>query len=230
MIWLLGALEVLLSIALVLWLLTLPVLFRAYYPVLKISKHTHDAAAVVDWLSTSHRERSLNLALTDGKLGIQELKHYSDVRRVFRQFPSLLLGLALASALLIAAAGPSLGSVAAAQWRGLILLAGLLIGIGGLAWWDWPRFFALVHHPLFGDRSWRLPDDAYSLVLFPAEFWRIAVAALLLSPLLFLGLTALVIRLCGLRTASAALISSSATGFEKRTRTDAPGERMPTTP
>jgi hypothetical protein len=96
-------------------------------------QHTHDAAAIVNWLSTSHRERSLNLALTDGKLGIQELKHYSDVRRVFRRFPAVLVGLALASALLILAARPSLGLVAAAQWRGLILWAGLLLGIGGLA-------------------------------------------------------------------------------------------------
>jgi hypothetical protein len=68
--WPTGALEVLLSMALSVWLLTLPSVFGVYYPALAgISFHTRDAEAVVRWLTTSYRERSLYLAVTDRRLG-----------------------------------------------------------------------------------------------------------------------------------------------------------------
>jgi len=201
-IWLMGGLEVLLVMAAAVWLLAVPSVFRAYYPVLQPARYTQDAHAIVSWLSTSHRERSLNLALTEGKLGRKEVQHYSDVRQVFRWFPWLTGGLALATVLLWLVSKPRAPQLLSAQGRGLLVWGALLLIIGGFAWWDWKAFFALVHHPLFGDRSWRLPDNAYSLQLFPAVFWRATAAAVVLAPGLLLGSTALLVQLAGHRVKS----------------------------
>src|SRR5690349_21609045 len=76
--WLIGIWELSLTMALVIWLLSRPALFCLYYPVLGVSSHQRDAVAIVDWLASSRRERSLNLALVDGQLGQKELKHFSD--------------------------------------------------------------------------------------------------------------------------------------------------------
>jgi uncharacterized membrane protein len=180
--WLVGGLEVALIMASTIWLLTSPALFRWYYPRLNFSSHTHDAAAIVDWLSTDYRERTLGLATHDRKLDMQELKHYSDVRRVFQRFPELIAILAAATILSVLSSPAPRQTIRSAQAWGLLLWGGFLLCAGGLALWDWERFFALVHHPFFGDVSWRLSDDAYSLVLFPARFWGFAMTAVLLAP------------------------------------------------
>jgi uncharacterized membrane protein len=193
--WVLGGVEMLLSMAVAIWLLTSPALFRLYYPVLHISPHTHDAIAVVDWLSTNSRERSLGVAMQDRRLDNRELKHFSDVRRVFGHFPKAMAVLGAIMALLLLAGRGRLATIALAQKRGLICWSLLLLIIGGFAWWDWQRFFAWVHHPFFGDVSWRLPDEAYSLVMFPARFWRLAVIAVLLTPALAFGMVSGAIKL-----------------------------------
>ena len=192
--WLLGALEVVLIAAGTIWLLTCPAVFRLYYPALKPSSHIHDAVAVVEWLSSNYRERTLGLTMQEGRFDTQELKHYSDVRRVFKRFPELMAILALAFVLSLLSSTKTWRIIAAAQWRGLLIWSILLAVVGGLALWDWPRFFAWVHHPFFGDVSWRLPDDAYSLVLFPASFWRLAVIAVLVMPVLISGLAGYFLR------------------------------------
>jgi Protein of unknown function (DUF1461) len=147
---------------------------------------------------------------------------------VFGRFPTIVFELALATVVLALAWRPPRRLLAAAQWRGLLFWAALLAGIGGLAWWDWPRFFAWVHHPFFGDRSWRLPDDAYSLVLFPTRFWRILAAAVLASPVVALGLTGLFLRLS--RWPKARLTADSAIAFAKGTHPHAPAGKTPTVP
>jgi integral membrane protein (TIGR01906 family) len=192
--WSLGVLEVILGMALSLWLLTSPALFRIYYPTLSVSAHARDAAAILDWLATNYRERSLNLALADAKLTQKELTHYSDVRRVFRQFPKVTLGLAFLTVLLAVALRPSLRVISIAQWRGLIFWSLLVLLVGGWAWWDWKQFFAWVHHPFFGDTSWRLPNNSYSLQLFPAPFWAALASAVLLAPVLLVGPAALALK------------------------------------
>jgi uncharacterized membrane protein len=181
--WLAGSLEMLFFATVSLWLLTAPAVFQVYYPVVQNRADLSDASVIVQWLSSDHRERSLNLEL-NGKLVPAELRHYSDVRRVFRWFRPLTVGVALTFAMTLLLVPPSLKALAACQWRGLIFWSGLLLAIGGLAWWDWNHFFALVHHPFFGDQSWRLPHQAYSLRLFPARFWQIVAGAVLLLPLL----------------------------------------------
>jgi uncharacterized membrane protein len=185
--WLLGSFEVLFCMAVTLWLLTSPALFSRYYPPLHISRHTRDAEAIVKWLSTSYRTRSLNLALTSGQLSSKELHHYADVRQVFRWFPRLATGFLIGLLALVTLARPVLPALARAQWRGLLVWSFFWLILGGAAWWDWNWFFARLHHPFFGDTSWRLPDAAYSLQLFPARFWRLAVTAVALGPLTVLG-------------------------------------------
>jgi uncharacterized membrane protein len=189
--WLLGGLEVLLALVMTVWILSVPAVFDVYYSLLNVSPHRQDASRIVKWLSSTQRERTLNLALIEGQLGPKELKHYSDVRRVFGSLPGVVAALALLTAVLLAITRSSLQVLTAAQWRGFCLWLLLLVSLGGLALWDWTTFFAWAHQPLFGDRSWRLPKGAYSLTLFPASFWRTLTAAVLGSPALLLGLAAI---------------------------------------
>lgn len=185
--WVLGGLQVLFSMALAAWLLTLPAFFGVYYSLLRPSAHDADATAVVQWLRTEHRTRSLNLALSDGKLTDKELRHFQDVRQQFPWFGRTALAAAALTALLIVATRPSREAFAAVQWRALWIWAALLLVLGGFAAWDWKLFFAWMHQPFFGDRSWRMPRNSYSLVLFPASFWQVTAACVLLAP----GLTLL---------------------------------------
>lgn len=185
--WVFGGLQVLFSMALAAWLLTLPAAFGVYYSLLRPSAHSADARAVVQWLRTEHRTRSLNLALRDGKLTDRELRHFVDVRQQFPWFGRTALAAVILAALWIAVARPSRGAFAAAQRRALWIWAALLLVLGGLAVWDWKLFFAWMHQPFFGDRSWRMPRSSYSLVLFPASFWKFTAACVLLAP----GLTLL---------------------------------------
>jgi hypothetical protein len=191
--WAVGLLELFLFLSVALCLLIWPPIFDKTYRALGVSAHPRDAATVVRWLSSSDRERSLNLALTEGQAGPKELHHYSDVRRLFRWFPRLALGAAAGLALVLVSGQASRGLLAAAQWRGFWIYAGLMIVLGGLAWWDWKLFFAWLHHPFFGDTSWRLPKGSYSLQLFPTSFWRRATAGVLLAPALGFGAVAAVI-------------------------------------
>lgn len=178
-------------IALAAWLLTLPAFFRVYYPLLRFSEQSSDAERVVRWLSGDQRQRSLNLALSGGSLTARELEHYEDVRQLFRWFPRATVGFALLTVLVIAACRPSFEALAAAQSRGLIILAALFVFLGAFAWWDWKLLFAWIHQPFFGERSWRFQKDSYSLLLFPARFWRFAIGCVLLGPGLVLGFAAL---------------------------------------
>lgn len=180
--WVFGGLQVLFSMALAAWLLTLPAAFGVHYSLLRPSAHNADAKAVVQWLRTEHRTRSLNLALRDGKLTDKELRHFQDVRQQFPWFGRTALAAAALTALLIVATRPSREAFAAVQWRALWIWAALLLFFGGTAVWDWKLFFAWMHQPFFGDRSWRMPRNSYSLVLFPASFWRFAAAWVLLAP------------------------------------------------
>ena len=185
--WALGLSELFLSIALALCLLTAPAVFGWYYRSLHVSAHDRDAEAVVRWLSSTYRQRSLALAVSEGKLQPKELRHYADVREVFRYFPRLAAGFGLLSVLLLVAGRPGWPFLAAAQWRGFLCWIALVLALGGLALWDWQLFFAWLHHPFFGDESWRLSDDAYSLQLFPMKFWRIATGFVLVVPIALFG-------------------------------------------
>ncbi|MHC1764848.1 MAG: DUF1461 domain-containing protein [Verrucomicrobiia bacterium] len=185
--WAFGGVQVLFSMALAAWLLTLPAVFGVYYSLLRPSAHTADAKAVVQWLRTEHRTRSLSHTLRDGKLTDKELRHFSDVRQQFPWFSRTALAAAGLAALLVARTKPSHEAFASAQSKAFWIWAALLLVLGGLALWDWKLFFAWMHQPFFGDRSWRMPRSSYSLVLFPASFWQFTAACVLLAP----GLTLL---------------------------------------
>jgi uncharacterized membrane protein len=178
--WALGGLAVLTTMVVTIWLLTIPALFQYYYPLLVHSGHTSDAVTVVRWLSSQERERTLNLSVTDRKLGSKELRHFADVRRVFQRLPQCAAALALLTCGLGLLAGRR--ALARVATHGLITWAVLLVLVGGLALCDWATFFAWAHRPLFGDRSWRLPNNAYSLQLFPGSFWRGMALVVLVAP------------------------------------------------
>ena len=197
--WLLAISCVLWTMALGVTLLSAPSLFRVYYSWTSTSPHEQDALTIVQWLSSSHRERSLRLAVTGGTLTEKELKHYSDVRRFIQQLPALVTGWAALTAIIIAVFRPSRPFLAATAKRAFSAWLLLVLGIGMVAWLDWKTFFALIHQPLFGERSWRLPDHSYSLRLFPPKFWQITSAIVLLAPGLALLLMGLALRLAAPR-------------------------------
>lgn len=217
--WTLAGLSVLTIHALMVWLLTIPAVFSVYYPWLVRSGHTRDAVTVVRWLSSSQRERSLALAVTDRKLGLKELRHFSDVRRVFQRLPGCAGCLVLLTGgLALIGGGSVLNQVPS---RGLMVWAGLLVLGGGLAVGDWATFFAWAHRPMFGDRSWRLPADAYSLVLFPTGLWRSLAAAVLLAPGPLLA---------ALTVARRRVSAGSGVAGASSPNQVAPAEKTPTTP
>lgn len=146
------------------------------------------------WQRTSFRERSLNLALRDGQFSQKELKHYSDVRRWLQRVPLLATFLPTALAVASLTFKTSRADRLRVHKTGLIVWL-IVAGLAGvIAWWNWQGVFALVHRPFFGERSWRLPNSAYSLALFPPVFWSAAFGLVLLSPAL---LYAVVIALSG---------------------------------
>jgi hypothetical protein len=210
--WAVGLLELFLFLSVALCLLIWPPVFGGIYRAVGVSTHPRDATTVVRWLASADRERSLNLALTEGQVGPKELHHYSDVRRLFRWFPRLALGAAVGLALVLASGQASRRLLAAAQWRGFWVYAGLIMVLGGLAWWDWKLFFAWLHHPFFGDTSWRLPKGSYSLQLFPTSFWRVVTAGVLLAPTVGFGAVAALIFL----VPRARVNSNSASGGNAR--------------
>lgn len=184
--WVLAVLQVGFSLAAAVWLLTVPAVFDVYYPLVRPSADASDARALMEWLSTDYRARSLQLAVKGGTLTEKELRHYLDVRRVLRWVPRAALGAAMLAVVLMAVIKPSRELLRAVQWRAFGLWGALLLVCGGIACWDWKLFFAWMHQPFFGDRSWRMPRNSYSLALFPASFWRITAACVLLAPALTL--------------------------------------------
>lgn len=192
--WLLGTLEFPILALLMIWLLSSPVIFRWYYPTLGFSPNTADAVAVVNWISSDHRERTLNHSLSSGQLSPKELRHFSDVRRLFGRVPAMVMLLGLIAGIAIALVSSRAWVVATAQHRGLLVWGGLIIAGGILAGLDWKFFWSLVHYPFFGEQSWRFPSRSYSLQLFPRQFWMIMTAAVLLTPALLMGVLAKVLQ------------------------------------
>jgi integral membrane protein (TIGR01906 family) len=190
---LMGGIQAGVSMLLAVSLLISPSCFQKYYPLLRISNHTADAQAVVDWLSTSYRQRTLSLALAEGQFSSQELQHYADVRRLFRWFPKLTVAGAVVFLVLLAAIRPSRKIVIDSQRRSMFVSLLILLTVGTLALWDWKLLFALVHRPFFGDVSWRLPNSAYSLQLFPARFWQWTLGVILIAPVAGAGSVILVV-------------------------------------
>ena len=142
--WLIGGIEALLAFALTVWIFTWPPVFRYYYPILQDPASLPQASAIVEWLASDHRERTLNLAV-DGKLSSAELHHYSDVRRVFRWFPRVVFGASSLLALLLLVTRPSLQTFQSAQIKAIVWWGTFLVLAGGLACWNWKAFFALLH-------------------------------------------------------------------------------------
>jgi uncharacterized membrane protein len=185
--WVIGVLGVLLVMAATMWVLTMPAVFKAYYSALGISPWKEDAQTIVNWLASSQAGDSINPQLVNGQLRPKEVSHFGDVRRLFGWFPVIAGVLLVLSALAVCAAKPSRQTLLAAQARGFLFWLVIVGFAGGLSWWDWETFFAWIHYPFFGATSWRLPNSAYSLKLFPASFWRLLAGILLLAPLLILG-------------------------------------------
>jgi uncharacterized membrane protein len=195
--WFFGTAQWLAALALALWLLAFPPVFGLYYPAFKTDQDREDARAIVDWLAGGGDLNALQAAVLKGHLSQKELDHFADVRALFRKMPLVFGTVLIGMIALLAWKKPSREWFWAAQKRGLIVFAGALFCLAVLGVWNWKLLFAWVHYPFFGATSWKLPNSAYSLQLFPMFFWQVMsavflAAATLVSGALALGLQRLV--------------------------------------
>lgn len=193
MAWVIGILEVTALLLGAGWLLMRPAIFGWYYPAVKESARAPDAARIVRWLSNRESIWTLNPGLKWGQLRRNELDHYEDVRRWLNRVPAALLGVSAAGALGVLM-NRRAGMLEAVQWRGLAFLGFLLVFGACFAAWDWKVFFAWIHYPFFGESSWKLSRGAYSLQLFPAQFWRLMGTVWLIAPFVALASAGILLR------------------------------------
>jgi len=191
--WCVSLIEMILVLMAAVCFMSWPPLFRVYYPIFGEATHARDAAAIVEWLSSQSDSATLTSSLASGPLSKKELKHYADVRGVMQNLRAALwISIAIAVGLL-AFGRPSAHLFEAAQWRALWILSGVFAAIALFAALDWETLFAWLHRPFFGATSWKLSNSAYSLRLFPIEFWRgvgaltfaIPAASFLLAAIVF---------------------------------------------
>jgi hypothetical protein len=183
-VWSAAFVEVILLVGIGCWLLAQPILFGGYYPILSGAPYRNDATRLVRWLHSSEPESALESGFRHGRLRAKEVKHYADVRKLFQRLKLSLLMTTLGAAAVMAIGRPSVAFLGQVQARALALLL-LATAFGSLlAWWDWKTFFAWIHYPLFGESSWRLGRSAFSLALFPADFWRNTGLFLMSVPLI----------------------------------------------
>jgi hypothetical protein len=187
--WLFGSLEMLALLIVSIWLLAAPRVFQAYYPFLNSRGNVSDATLVSKWLWSKGSVFDLNPNLSSGKFIRKELSHYADVRRWLRRTPPLFAGLLLSMGILWQIS-PTRETFSRAQWRGLTLLMLLSTVSAAVAFWNWRFFFAAIHYPFFGSTSWKLPDNCYSLRLFPSLFWQFAGSIAIALPAIVLAATA----------------------------------------
>lgn len=192
--WALGVVEVLALALAAIWLLMCPPVFERYYPIVKESARAADAASIVRWISSEENVFALNTGLRSGQLNRKELKHYADVRRWIRRVPAAMASLLCAGVILALISARRSELLQKAQWRGLAFL-GVALGFGAVfAAWDWEVLFAWVHDPFFGPTSWKLSRGAYSLRLFPNEFWQVMGVAVIFCPALAMAGAGIVLR------------------------------------
>lgn len=184
MAWLFGVVEALAGVLGVIWLLFWPPLHALYYSVTDFpSEREADALTVVRWVQGDAPAAVLNSGLQGGKFSRKELNHYRDVRAWVDRIPLAVTGLGLSMAWIGWMNSDRRRLIASAQVRGVFFLGIASAFSGFFAVWDWKVFFAWLHLPFFGTTSWRFSNSAYSLQLFPAEFWQWMTVASAVVPL-----------------------------------------------
>lgn len=158
--------------------------FQSYKDGALTERALRDGGRISDALWTKEDYGAVSVRLELRKLNAQEVEHYSDVRAMLAKAVWLVLGFGL-----LGVVGCVLrGRKRVFYWA--MAVAWLLLAIGGVwAWVDWRGFFRTLHWWIFQDDSWILPDNSYSLGLYPYAMWQAVAIVLTVSvgTLLLLG-------------------------------------------
>ncbi len=144
--------------------------------------HYEDANKITGGLWTDEPYKEISSSLKFRKMNEKEIYHYEDVRG--------LLGTARV-VVTVCAILVVIGCFWAG-WRTIWYSAfaifaslGVICGVWMLI--DWHSLFKALHWAVFWDDSWKLPNQSYSLGLFPHKVWQLAggvIGGMVLIPLL----------------------------------------------
>lgn len=148
-----------------------------------------DGLKIADGLSSSKAFKKINRTLEKGRIGMREIAHYEDIRNKI----SMARGFAIVSFIFLV----MIGVACSAQWRFVMKMT--------LAWFatvavmttiwaiiDFRHFFRSLHWWVFQDDSWILPDNCYSLMLYPYPVWQALGATLVVGIFVLLVFSSLV--------------------------------------
>jgi hypothetical protein len=173
------------------FLLTAGVVSLAQPPVFKVIYEysmkgrpalVEDGLKIATGLSGQKSFSKINRTLERGRIGVREIDHYEDIRNKIR----ISRGFAILSLIAVVL----IGVACSTQWK-LVVRVALVwfvsVAILSTIWAviDFRHFFRSLHWWVFQDDSWILPDNCYSLILYPYAVWQ-AVGATLMMAIFFL--------------------------------------------
>lgn len=173
-------------------ILAQPVIFKPIYEYSMKDRPmlVEDGLKIAEGLTEEKAFTKINKTLTRGKIGKREIYHFEDIRNKI----ATARGLAIVSSIIMVL----LGVACSAQWRFVIkmtLIWFATVAVLATIWaiLDFRHFFRSLHWWVFQDDSWILPDNCYSLVLYPYPVWQ-ALGATLVTGLLMLLLLSIAVR------------------------------------
>ena len=150
-----------------------------------------DGLKIAGGLSGAKAYTKINKTLVRGRIGKREIDHFEDIRNK--------IGMARGVALLSSISLLLLGVACAARW-GFVFRMSLVwfisTGVVATIWAtiNFRHFFRSLHWWIFQDDSWILPDNCYSLMLYPYAVWKTVGAAMMVGVFLLLVLGCVLVR------------------------------------
>ena len=145
-------------------------------------KHYDDANRITGGLWTQEPYQEISDSLIHMKMNPKEVAHYGDVRSLINTAKVVLavcIVLVLLGCVMV-----GWRRVWGSGFASFVLLA-IIAGVWMLI--NWHSLFKALHWAIFMDDSWKLPNNSYSLGLFPHKVWQHAggvIGVLVLIPLL----------------------------------------------
>lgn len=145
-------------------------------------KHYADANRITGGLWTSEPYEKISNSLAHKKMNQKEVVHYEDVRDLIGAAKMVLVVCAVT--VLVGFVMVGWRRVWGSGFASFVLLA-MMAGVWMMI--NWHSLFKALHWVIFMDDSWKLPNNSYSLGLFPHRVWQHAggvIGVLVLIPLL----------------------------------------------
>lgn len=172
--------------------ISIPALWKAIYPIgieqrldqFPDKKDTlyEDAYRISDALWTQQTYAQISNQLTIKKLEAKEQKHFEDVRFLLK----LAAAISLSLFTLLIYVRKKVHWLTTWRFTGIYLLVfGAIFGIWTAI--SWRHMFRTLHWWIFQNDSWILPENCYTLFLYPYSVWQ--TAAVFLSIITLITIT-----------------------------------------